>query len=115
SRGIDVAQALRDGGRTSQSTQGLRSVLIVAQIGASFMLLIAAGLLLRSLMHIQNVNPGFRTEHVLTFRADMAFNRFPLTMPLAERAAKVAAYWADFERRIAALPGVTSVGGGSTF
>jgi putative ABC transport system permease protein len=113
SRRIDVAQALRDGGRTSQSSQGLRSALIVAQIGASFMLLIAAGLLLRSLMKIQNVNPGFRTEHVLTFRADMAFDRFPLTSP--ETGPKVAAYWADFEQRVAALPGVTSVGGASTF
>ena len=112
SRRIDVAQALRDGGRTSQSSQGLRSVLIVAQIGASFMLLIAAGLLLRSLMKVQNLNPGFRTEHVLTFRADMAFNKFPQSPELA---AKVAAYWTDFEERIAALPGVTSVGGGSTF
>jgi predicted permease len=113
SRRIDVAQALRDGGRTSQSSQGLRSALIVAQIGASFMLLIAAGLLLRSLMKIQNVNPGFRTEHVLTFRADMAFDKFPLTSP--ETGPKVAAYWADFEQRMASLPGVTSVGGASTF
>ena len=112
SRRIEVAQALREGTRTSQSSQGLRSALIVAQVGASFMLLIAAGLLLRSLMKIQNVNPGFRTEHVLTFRADMAFNKFPQG---PEFPSKAAAYWADFEQRIAALPGMTSVGGGSTF
>ena len=114
-RRVDVAQALRDSGRASQSSRGLRSALIVAQISASFMLLIAAGLLLRSLMKIQNVNPGFRTEHMLTFRADMSFDRFPLSMPGPERGAKVAAYWTDFEQRLGGLPGVTGVGGSSTF
>jgi putative ABC transport system permease protein len=114
-RRVDVAQALRDGGRSSQSSRGLRNALIVAQISASFMLLIAAGLLLRSLMNIQSLNPGFRTEHMLTFRADMAFDRFPLSMPWPERAPKVAAYWADFEQRLAGLPGVSGVSGSSTF
>ena len=45
------------------------------------MLLIASGLTLRSLMKLQSVNPGFRTENLLTVRADMSFNRFPLNMP----------------------------------
>jgi putative ABC transport system permease protein len=114
-RRVDVAHALRDAGRATQSSRGLRSALIVAQISASFMLLIGAGLLLRSLMNIQNLNPGFRTEHMLTFRADMAFDRFPLSMPGPERSPKVAAYWTDFEQRLAGLPGVTGVSGSSTF
>src|SRR5215203_2407691 len=56
SRQIDVAPALREGGRSSQSGQRVRSVLIVGQVSASFMLLIAAGLTLRSLMSVQNIN-----------------------------------------------------------
>ena len=113
SQRIEVGPALRDGSRTSRSNQRLRRVLIVAQIGASFMLLIAAGLMLRSLMKVQNLDPGFRTEHVLTFSADMAFDRFPLALP--DRVAKQARYWRDFEQRLGALPGVTGVGAGGTF
>jgi predicted permease len=114
-RRIDVAPALQDGGRTTQSSQRVRSVLIVAQIGASFMLLIAAGLMLRSLMKIQSLDPGFRTDHRLTFRADMAFDKFPLTLSRAERRSRIAAYWADFEARLRAIPGVTRIGAGATF
>lgn len=114
-RQIDVAPALRDGGRTSQSGRGLRSILIVAQISASFMLLIAAGLTLRSLMKVQDIDPGFKTENLLTFRADMSFDKFPLTMPPEVRRPKIAAYWTDFEQRLKAIPGVVEVGGGGTF
>jgi predicted permease len=115
SRRIDVAPALQDGGRTTQSSQTLRNGLIVAQIGASFMLLIAAGLMLRSLMKIQSLDPGFKTDHRLTFRADMAFDKFPLTMPQAERRSRIAAYWTDFESRLRTISGVTQIGAGATF
>ena len=114
-RRIDVAPALQDGGRTTQSSQKLRSALIVAQISASFMLLIAAGLMLRSLMKIQSLDPGFRTEHRLTFRADMAFDKFPLTLPSAERRSRIGGYWAEFESRLRAIPGITRIGAGATF
>jgi putative ABC transport system permease protein len=43
----------------------------------------------------------------------MAFDRFPLALP--DRVAKQAQYWRDFEERLSALPGVTSVGAGGTF
>ena len=64
-------------------------MLIVAQVSASFMLLIASGLTLRSLMNVQSVNPGIKTENLLTFRADMSFDKFPLTLPQPERVAKI--------------------------
>jgi predicted permease len=115
SQRVDSAPALRDGSRTSHSSQRLRRVLIVAQIGASFMLLMAAGLMLRSLMNVQAINPGFRTEHLLTFRADMSFDKYPVSMPGTERQARFAQYWHSFEQRLHALPGVTSVGAGGTF
>jgi putative ABC transport system permease protein len=115
SRHIDVAPALREGGRSSHSSHRVRSVLIVGQVSASVMLLIAAGLTLRSLMSVQNVDPGFKTENLLTFRADMGFDKFPLTMPPAEARLRRSAYWADFEERLKAIPGVISVGGSGTF
>ncbi|MEO6237940.1 MAG: FtsX-like permease family protein, partial [Vicinamibacterales bacterium] len=115
SRHIDVAPALREGGRSSHSRQRVRSVLIVGQVSASFMLLIAAGLTLRSLMSVQNVNPGFSTENLLTFRADMSFDKFPMTMPGVEARQRRSVYWADFEERLQTIPGVISVGGSGTF
>jgi predicted permease len=114
-RRVDVAPALREGSRASHSSQRVRSALIVAQVSASFMLLIAAGLTLRSLMNVQGVNPGIKTQNLLTFRADMSFDKFPLTLPPQERAAKIGQYWTEFEQRLRAIPGVIEVGGGGTF
>jgi predicted permease len=115
SKRLDMAPALREGGRSSFASQRLRSVLIVAQVSASFMLLIAAGLTLRSLMKVQSVDPGFRTENLLTLRADMSFDRIPLTMPQPEGRRRRSVYWTEFEERLKALPGVIAVGGGGTF
>jgi predicted permease len=115
SKRLDMAPALREGGPSSHASQGLRSALIVGQVSASFMLLIAAGLTLRSLMAVQNINPGFRTENLLTLSADMSFDRIPLTMPFAEQRLRRSAYWTEFEERLKGLPGVLSVGGGGTF
>jgi putative ABC transport system permease protein len=115
SRRIDVAPALREGSRSSQSSHRVRSTLIVAQVSASFMLLIASGLTLRSLMNVQGVNPGIKTENLVTFRADMSFDKFPLTLTQPERIAKIGQYWSEFEQRLRAVPGVVDVGGGGTF
>jgi predicted permease len=79
------------------------------------MLLIAAGLTLRDLMKIQGVDPGIQTSHLVSYRADMSFDKFPLAMPSAERTQKIAAYWTEYEQRLRAIPGVTAVGGGGTF
>jgi putative ABC transport system permease protein len=112
---LDVAPALRDGSRATQSGHSVRNALIVAQVAASFMLLIASGLTLRSLIKLQNINPGFRTENLMTLQANMSFNRFPLSMPRPERTQKIATYWNDFEERLRSIPGVVAVGGGATF
>jgi putative ABC transport system permease protein len=112
---FDVAPALRDGGRSTHVNHGLRSALIVGQVAASFMLLIAAGLTLRSLMKLQSIDPGFRTENLVTWRADMSFNKFPLSMDGQVRTQKLSDYWTEFETRLRTIPGVTEVAGGGTF
>jgi len=115
SRRVDVAPALREGGRSTQSSQAVRSALIVAQVSASFMLLIAAGLTLRDLIKVQNTDPGIRTDNLIAFRADMSFDKFPLKLPQAERRRKLTAYWTDYEARLQRIPGIVEVGGGGTF
>ena len=56
--------------------QHLRRALIVAQVAASFMLLVGAGLMLRSLWKLTAVDPGFTTDHVLTMQIDMNFTKY---------------------------------------
>jgi putative ABC transport system permease protein len=74
----NLTSALKEGGgRTSSSTkrQRARSALIVAQVAISFMLLIGAGLMLRSLIKLQQVNPGFNPESVLLMRISPNWSR----------------------------------------
>ena len=66
------------GGRSSAGLrrQRMRNLLIVAQVGVSFVLLIWAGLMLRSLIKLQHVNPGFDPERVLAMRISPNWSKF---------------------------------------
>ncbi len=61
---------MKDGARggTSRGTERLRSALVVAEIVASVVLLVSAGLLIQALMKVQAIDPGFRSENVLTLK-----------------------------------------------
>ena len=66
-----VIEAIRDGGRTmSGSRSRFRTVLVVAQVGGSLMLLIVAGLMMRSLGYVQRSDLGFDPRHVLNLTLD---------------------------------------------
>ena len=74
-----VVDGLKEGG--VQSTIGvgrrrLRSLLIVAQVAVSFLLLIGAGLMLRSFQKLQHVDPGFQPENVLTMQIGLDFTKY---------------------------------------
>jgi putative ABC transport system permease protein len=69
----DVQEALKTGGAGAGESQGsrrLREALIGIEVGMSTALLIVAGLLTSSLLHLLRVNPGFATEKVLTVDVD---------------------------------------------
>ncbi len=75
----NLVAALHEGGERSSGgvlRHRLRGGLIVVQVAVSFMLLIGAGLMLRSLWKLQHVDPGFHTERVLTSRLDMNFSKY---------------------------------------
>ncbi len=84
------------------------SALIVVQVAVSFMLLIGAGLMLRSLWKLQQVDPGFHTERVLTSRLDMNFSKY-------DDAEKRRAFQLRLLERLAVQPGVVSAAMAGTF
>jgi predicted permease len=95
----DLAQALKDEMATGSYRRArLRSLLIVVQIALSALLLIGAGLLIRSLRHAQTLDPGFDTERLLTLSFD--------TKLLGYDATKSETFQQELLRRVAALPGV---------
>ncbi len=77
SRG-DLAAALKEGGATTAGTarHRLRGAMIVAQVALSFVLLVMAGLTLRSLANLNRVDAGFKTGNVLTMVVDLPFNKY---------------------------------------
>jgi putative ABC transport system permease protein len=102
---------LKEGG--SQSTLGsargkLRSALIVAQVSVSFLLLIGAGLMVRSLINLQHVDPGFRPENVLTIQLSLDFSRYTTNE-------KTLSFFDSLLEKAKALPGVTSVAAAGVF
>ena len=76
----NVSQTLKEGlGRTDTDTAGnsTRSVLVVAEVALSLVLLMAAGLMIRSFQRLHNVNPGFDPKGVLTANVAVSAKRFP--------------------------------------
>ncbi len=106
----DLNQALREAGagdKGSASGGRVRSALVVAEIAISLTLLIGAGLLLRSFVLLQRVDPGFSPAQVLTARIGLPQNAYP------ERR-QVANFYARLRERLKALPGVQAVSFGSS-
>ena len=93
---------LREGARSGGGQkEGVRSALVVVEIMASVVLLVSAGLLIRALWNVQNTNPGFRFESVLTLRT-------PLQSPQFDRVVTRAAFYSRVLANTRAIPGVTN-------
>ena len=99
------ADALRDGERAGagRRAERLRSVLVVAEVTASVALLGAAGLLTRALWKLQSVDPGFRTDGVLTLQTS-------LPLPGYDKTARRQAFYDRVLADVKALPGVLEAG-----
>ena len=75
----NLAATMREGGRTTTAGAGasrLRSVLVIGEVALGVMLLVGAGLLLRSLQRLSHVDLGFKPDHVITASFDLSDARY---------------------------------------
>ncbi|HEX4632126.1 MAG TPA: ABC transporter permease [Chthoniobacterales bacterium] len=102
---FNLNDTLKEGGRDSGAGprgKRLRSALVIAEVAVSFILLIGAGLLINSFIHLRNLDPGFRADHLLALNVDLSEVKYPDT-------ARRIAFFDEVVRRVEALPGVRSV------
>ena len=101
----NLSNTLMKGGRGlgDSAGQGVRRFLVVSEFALSFVLLVGAGLLIRSFVALQHVNPGFNSHNIVTFRLSTPGNRYPDSDARARFAR-------ELDQKLAALPGVQSVG-----
>jgi putative ABC transport system permease protein len=105
----DIAIVLRGSSRTTGLSNAgmLRNLVVVAEVGLSFVLLIAGGLMARSFVELQRIDPGFDARHLLTFLS--------LGGRRGAQPAQRAAWVRDLESKLRAIPGVRSATAASPF
>jgi putative ABC transport system permease protein len=100
--GFNLQDSLKEGWRGAgpvSSHMRFQSFLVIAETALSLVLLVCAGLMIRSLLAMQSVNPGFRPDHVLTMRLSMPDDRYP-------GAANVRMFYRQVLDRVQSIPGV---------
>ncbi len=98
----DVQSNLKDGGRSgsaSRRQQRWRAALVIAEISLALILLVGAGLMMRSLSRLLSVDPGIRTDHVLTLQMQLRGDRYD-----KDEVKRV--FWRDVVDGVTGLPGV---------
>ena len=103
--GPALNDALRDGGRSGSTARGnrVRAAFVVTEIALALMLLVGAGLLIRSFMHVLNTNPGFESERTITMDVAVPGSRYPEATNRIE-------FFTRLLDRASALPGVHAAG-----
>ena len=100
---FDLTPALKESGRSSSAAtrSWLTRSLVVIQVSVSVLLLIGAGLLVRTLVNLQRVDPGFNEQNLLLFNVEPGL--------LGYKGDRLATFYQQMSSRLEAVPGVTSV------
>jgi putative ABC transport system permease protein len=102
---LKLGETLKEGGRTEaggRSAQLIRGALIVVEVALTLVLLAGAGLLIRSFWRLQQVDPGFKAENLLTLRLSLPRSRYT-------DGAQAVSFFERLQERLSALPGVVAV------
>jgi putative ABC transport system permease protein len=102
----DFNEALKEGGRSGSGSprrQRVRSLLVVSEVALALVLLISAGLLIKSFLRLQNVNPGFVPDNVLTVEIGLPEQKYADDKRIAD-------FYRQVMTRVRSLPGVEAVG-----
>ena len=101
---VNMNESLKEGGRSNTDTrQHVRSLLVSFEVALAIVLLIGAGLVIRSILGVLSVDPGFRTENILTMRVLLSQTNYPDSQRWLN-------FFNEVTQRVQALPGVRSVG-----
>jgi len=102
----DLRESLNKVGRgtsASAASRRLRAVLVVSELALAVLLLVGAGLLIRSFGRLLEVSPGFQTQHLLTLRLSLPDKVYPDGAPVQN-------FFAELMARVRAVPGVEAAG-----
>ena len=102
---LNLSEALKEGGRSGESgpRNRTRGLLVIFETAVAVMLLVGAGLLIRSLVRLQSTNPGFESSNVVTMRIDLPQKKYSAPENRSS-------FWEQFQNRVGAMPGVEAVG-----
>jgi putative ABC transport system permease protein len=103
---LDVTSALKEGGRGAEGHRrtSARSLLLIGEVALSLMLLVGAGLLIKSFLRLQEVRPGFNAHNVLIANLSLQGPKYKNDQQLVE-------FFRQLQERLEAVPGVQAVGG----
>jgi predicted permease len=100
----DLQDSLKEGGRgSSKGRHRLQNTLVVSEVAVALILLVGAGLMIKSFQRLLQLDMGFRTEKVLTMRLSLPSTRY-------KEDAQIAAFYRQLLDKIRVLPGVESAG-----
>jgi putative ABC transport system permease protein len=105
----ELTEALKEGGRGSTvggRRNRIRNALVVTEIALALVLLVGAGLLMKSFVRLQNVNPGFNVDKVVTMEVSLPRAKYPPSGPDGQGQESTINFYIEAHRRIAQLPGV---------
>ena len=103
---VDVNETLKESGRGTSGRHWLRSSLVVAEVATTLVVLIFAGLMIRSFYKLQQVNPGFSDEHLTSFSISLPPKKY-------ETLDQRGSFYTRLLENIRALPGVESAAAAS--
>jgi predicted permease len=102
----DLRETLNEAGRGASAAGGtrrLRGVLVVSELALAVLLLVGAGLLIRSFSRLLDVSPGFQTQHLLTLELSLPNKAYPDGAPVQN-------FFTQLVARVKTVPGIQSAG-----